>query len=83
MIPQKGQLLVFKAPPFFDKEYLYQVTASGDKVIRADLYHSPRVKKNWTQSEFLILMEHEMIRFASESDVSRLAPKPGQSQTEE
>ena len=79
MIPVKGQLLVFKAPPFFDKEYLYQVTASGDKVIRADLYHSPRVKKNWTPAEFAILLEHEMIKLVTADDVSRLSPNLPQS----
>lgn len=66
---KKGQLLAFKSPPFFDKEYVYEVTAAGDRLIRASLHHSPRVKKQWTPEEFAMLMEHRMIRLIeSEND---------------
>jgi len=61
----KGQLLAVKAPPLFEKEYIYEVTAAGDKVIRATLQHSPKVKKHWTIEQFELLMEHGIIRLLS------------------
>ncbi|MBI4533943.1 MAG: hypothetical protein HY711_08340 [Candidatus Melainabacteria bacterium] len=60
----KGQLLWVKAPPYYNKEYLYEVTASGDKLIRASLYHSPRVRKSWTTEELVLLFEMGMVRLA-------------------
>lgn len=59
---KKGQLLAVKAPPLFEKEYVYEITAAGDKQIRADLHHSPKVKKHWTPEEFSLLLEHGIIR---------------------
>ena len=59
---KRGQLLKVKAPPLYEKEYLYIVTGAGDKMIRADLQHSPKVKKQWTQEEFELLIKHGIIR---------------------
>ncbi len=58
----KGQLIAVKAPPLFEKEYIYEVTGAGDKVIRATLQHSPKVKKHWTQEQFALLLEHGIVR---------------------
>ncbi len=58
----KGQLLGVKAPPLFEKEYIYEVTGAGDKMIRASLRHSPKVKKQWTHEQFELLLEHGIIR---------------------
>ncbi|CAN5389518.1 hypothetical protein BH11CYA1_BH11CYA1_22190 [soil metagenome] len=58
----KGQLLGVKAPPLFEKEYIYEVTGAGDKVIRASLHHSPKVKKQWTHEQFALLLEHGIVR---------------------
>ena len=60
---QKGQILIVKVPPFFDKEYRYEIVGAGEKVIRANLFHSPKVKKQWTIDELEILFEHQLIRF--------------------
>jgi len=65
---QKGQLLVVKVPPYYEKEYFYQVTSSGDKLVRADLYHSPKVKKNWTVQELEALMNMGIIRLARDDE---------------
>ncbi len=65
---KKGQLLVVKSPPFFNKEYFYEVTSAGDKLVRAGLYHSPKVKRSWTTEELKILMEMGMIRLAAEGE---------------
>lgn len=69
---KKGQLLIVKIPPFFEKEYFYEIVAAGEKLIRADLFHSPRVKKQWTPEELDILFENKMIRFAEEPDLEKL-----------
>jgi hypothetical protein len=66
---KKGQLLAVKAPPLFEREYVYEVTASGDKQIRADLRHSPRVKKHWSPQEFALLQEHGIIRLIDAEDI--------------
>lgn len=65
---QKGQLLVVKVAPLYEKEYFYQVTSAGEKLVRADLFHSPKVKKNWTIEELEILMEHGIVRLAKENE---------------
>jgi hypothetical protein len=59
---KRGQLLQVKAPPLFEKEYLYIVTAAGDKMIRADLKNSPKVKKQWSLEEFELSIKHGIIR---------------------
>ena len=65
---QKGQLILVKAPPYYEKEYFYEVTSAGDKLIRASLYHSPKVKKSWSLEEFLLLIEMKMVRLANEQE---------------
>jgi hypothetical protein len=63
MLPElkKGQLLKVKAPPYYVKEYVYEVTGAGGKVIRASLHHSPKVKKSWTLEELEILFDMGII----------------------
>jgi hypothetical protein len=65
---RKGQLLIVKSPPYYEKEYFYQVTSAGDKLIRADLYHSPKVKKSWTVIELEKLIEFGIVRLAQEHE---------------
>ncbi|HEY9789621.1 MAG TPA: hypothetical protein V6D22_04425 [Candidatus Obscuribacterales bacterium] len=69
---KKGSLLVLKVPPYYAKEYLYEVTSAGDKLIRATLYHSPTVKKQWTLEEFRALFDNKIIRLAEEKDVQSM-----------
>ena len=70
MLPElkKGQLLKVKAPPYFEKEYIYEITGAGDKMIRASLHHSPKVKKNWTKEELEILFEMGVVALFSETE---------------
>lgn len=77
-IPQikKGQLLAVKAPPYYEKEYLYEVTGAGDKSIRATLYHSPKVRKSWTAEEFAILLEMGIVRLARAEEAPPPPPEP-------
>lgn len=70
---KKGQLLVVKAPPYYDKEYLYEITSAGDKQVRANLYKSPRVKKSWGRDELTILIDMAIIRLASDEDAQKLS----------
>jgi hypothetical protein len=65
---KKGQLLVVKAPPYYKKEYFYEIVSAGDKQIRATLFRSPRVKKNWSVDELKLLIEHGVIRMAREGE---------------
>lgn len=65
---QKGQFLLVKVAPYYEKEYFYQVTASGEKQVKADLYHSPTVKKSWTVEQLEMLMEMGIIRLAAENE---------------
>ena len=69
---KKGRLLIVKVPPFYDKEYLYEVSGAGASVVRANLYHSPKVKKQWSHDDLALLFDNGMIRFAQEADVQRL-----------
>jgi len=78
---QKGQLLVVKVAPLYEKEYFYQITSAGEKLVRADLFHSPKVKKNWTIEELEILMEHGIVRVARD-DEKPPEPSSSASQTE-
>lgn len=68
---KKGRILVVKVPPFYDREYLYEISAAGGKVLRANLYHSPRVKKQWSFDDLELLFGNGMIRFAEESDIEK------------
>ena len=70
---KKGQVLVVKVPPFYDREYLYEISGAGGKLVRANLYHSPRVKKQWTFEDLEMLYANGMIRFAVESDLPKQA----------
>lgn len=65
---KKGQLLVVKTPPYYKKEYFYEITGAGDKQIRAMLLHSPKVKKSWTVEELRLSIEMGVIRFAEEGE---------------
>lgn len=66
---KKGQILVVKAPPYYDKEYLYEITSAGEKQVRANLYKSPRVRKSWGREELTILVDMGIIRAANEQDM--------------
>lgn len=68
---KKGCLLVVKVPPFFDKEYLYEISGAGGKQVRATLYRSPTVKKQWSLDDLEILFDNAMIRFANDSDLQK------------
>ena len=72
---KKAMLLVIKAPPYFSKEYLYEVTSAGDKLIRASLYRSPTVRKSWTHEELEAMFEHDIIRLASKDDIALLSDR--------
>jgi hypothetical protein len=65
---KKGQLLLVKAPPYYEKEYFYEVTGAGEKQIRAALYHSPKVKKVWSVEEFKLLIEMGVVRLAKDDE---------------
>lgn len=65
---KKGQILIVKVAPYYEKEYYYEVTSAGEKLIRADLYHSPTVKKNWTKKELETLIDLGIIRLAQEHE---------------
>ncbi len=65
----KGQLLAVKAPPYYNKEYFYEVTSAGDKMVRATLYHSPTVRKSWKHEEFVLLLEIGVIRLVHKDEV--------------
>jgi hypothetical protein len=58
----KGQLLAVKAPPYYKQEYIYEITSAGDKLVRANLHHSPKVKKSWSREELDLLIEMKIIR---------------------
>jgi hypothetical protein len=64
----KGQLLVVKVPPYYNKEYFYEVESAGKKLIRAKLYHSPKVRKSWTKEEFGVLLDMQLIRLAEPNE---------------
>jgi hypothetical protein len=64
---KKGQLLLVKAPPYYEKAYLYEVLSAGDKQIRATLYHSPKVKKSWSKEEFELLVEMGVVALTDDT----------------
>lgn len=59
---QKGQILGVMTPPYYTKEYVYEVTACGGKVVRALLKGSAKVRKSWTREELLLLLEMGVVR---------------------
>ncbi len=71
---KKGQLVAVKAPPYYKKEYVYQITSAGDKLLRANLYHSPTVRKSWKQEEFMLLIEMGIIRLISKEEIPTEQP---------
>ena len=71
---KKGQLIVVKVAPFFDKEYLYEISGAGGSMVRATLYHSPTVKKQWSIGDLQVYFANGIIRFAKDADVQRLQP---------
>lgn len=66
---KKGQFLGVKAPPYYTREYFYEVTSAGDRVVRARLYGSPKVRKSWSAQEFAMLMEMGVVRLADKSEL--------------
>jgi hypothetical protein len=70
---KRGSLLVIKTPPFFNKEYLYEITSAGDKLIRASLYHSPTVRRSWTKEALQVHFEHGIVRTANDADIANLS----------
>lgn len=68
---KKGQLLIVKSPPYYEKEYFYEVLSAGDKQIRAGLYHSPKVRKAWTPEELTLLMEMGVVRLAKDGETPK------------
>jgi hypothetical protein len=67
-IVRRGELLVVKVPPCYQTEYLYVVTGAGNKLIRANLFHSPKVKRSWHIEEFRLLMEMGLVRIANQNE---------------
>jgi len=65
---RKGQLLLVKTPPYFEKEYFYEVISAGEKLIRASLYHSPKVKRSWTIDQFVASIDMGIIRLAKDDE---------------
>jgi len=67
---KKGDKVYVKAPPYYKDEYLYEITSAGEKLIRATLYHSPKVRKNWSAKELHILFQMGMVRLADVTEQS-------------
>ncbi len=59
---KKGDQLAVKAPPYYKDEYVYEVTSAGQKLVRANLAHSPRVKKSWSAQELQLLFQMGVVR---------------------
>ena len=70
---KKGDLIVVKVAPLFEKTYFYEITSAGDKLVRASLFNSPKVKKSWTVEEFDALVKHGIVRKAHAHE----RPRPG------
>jgi hypothetical protein len=65
---KKGTLLLVKAPPYYKDEYFYEVISAGEKMVRAALYHSPKVRKSWSPEELRLSIEMGVVRFAKEGE---------------
>ena len=61
---KKGVFIAVKAPPYYKTEYIYEVTSAGDKLVKADLYNSPTVRKSWSRDELQLLFEMGIVRLA-------------------
>jgi hypothetical protein len=70
---KKGTLIVVKTPPYFSKEYVYEVIGAGKSQVRASLYHSPKVRKSWPVDELAMLFEMKIIRLAEKGDLDKLS----------
>lgn len=68
----KGQFIAVKSPPYYEKEYIYQISAAGEKQIKAELYKSPKVRKSWSVKEFSILIKMDVIRLLDEKESAKL-----------
>lgn len=79
---KKGRLLVVKVPPFYEKEYLYEVSGAGGAVVRANLFHSPRVKKQWSLEDLELLFDSGMVRLAEDADIKRLQTDAASTESE-
>ena len=65
---KKGDLIIVKVAPLYEKTYFYEITSAGEKLIRANLYNSPKVRKSWSTEEFEALMKHGIVRPAEEHE---------------
>lgn len=70
---KKGTILVVKAPPYYTKAYLYEIVSAGEKTVRASLYKSPTVRKSWGRDELVLLFDMEIVRLATDKDISELS----------
>jgi hypothetical protein len=59
---KKGDQLAVKAPPYYKDEYVYEITSAGQKLVRANLAHSPTVKKSWSAEELQLLFQMGVVR---------------------
>ncbi len=73
---QKGQLLIVKVPPYYEKEYFYEVTSAGDKLIRANLHKSSKVKRSWSIEEFRLLLDLEIVKVVEKDSLPAKPPNP-------
>ncbi|HMO23659.1 MAG TPA: hypothetical protein PKC98_22065 [Candidatus Melainabacteria bacterium] len=68
---KKGQLLILKVAPYYEREYFYEITSAGDKLVRASLYHSPKVKKSWSREELETMFNLGIARIAKDHEKPR------------
>lgn len=66
--PKKGDLIVVKVAPLYEKTYFYEITSAGEKLIRASLFNSPKVRKTWSCDEFEALLKHGIVRLAEDHE---------------
>lgn len=68
---KKGQLIILKVAPYFEKEYFYEITSAGEKLVRANLYNSPTVKKSWSVAELETMFDHGIARIPDDHERPR------------
>lgn len=61
----KGQSIIVKSPPYYEMEYEYIVIQAGEKIIKASLKGSIKVKKTWSRENFELLVHHEIIKIVA------------------
>ena len=59
---RKGAILLVKAPPYYNREYPYEVVSAGTNRVCAHLYNCPRVRKSWNTKELALLFEMKIVR---------------------